>query len=223
MKYLFLTTLLFSGMAQSSDWPEIQFPDTAKVEIVADNMTHNGYPMKTWLMTDKQSQMMTASYFKNLWKNNSFRFDARMFNGDYIINSLQPPYLLTVRIQSNFDGVIAYVGITKDMDEQSLHQARKNSFPTLMNSDVISDIHSNDIYKNGRTLTIASKQSVSTNYYFYRNYFLQQGWVENIGLLEASIGTAALQLSKGTDVVDISFNKENDVTYIVANQVMERQ
>lgn len=109
------------------------------------------------------------------------------------------------------------------MDEQSLHQARKHNFPTLINSDVISDIHSNDIYKNGRTLTIASKQSVSANYYFYRNYFLQQGWIENIGLLETSIGTAALQLSKGADVIDISFNKANDVTYIVANKVMERQ
>lgn len=223
MRQLLLALLVISGSAQSVDWPEIQFPDTAKVEIVADNMTHNGYPMKTWLMTDKQSQMMTASYFKNQWQNKSLRFDARMFDGDYIINSLQPPYLLTARIQQKLDGVVAYVGITKDIDEQSSRQAKNNSFPILNNSDVISDIYSNDIYKQGRTLTIISKQSASANYYFYRNYFIRQGWVESSGLLDAAEGTAALQLNKGSNVVDISFNTEKNVTYIIANQVMEGQ
>ena len=81
--------LFFTTQGFASEWPEIDFPKSSQVEVVADSMRYHGYPMKTWVLKDKQSQMMMANFFKQQWLDSSDRFDARMFNGDYVINSLQ--------------------------------------------------------------------------------------------------------------------------------------
>ncbi|WP_076410095.1 hypothetical protein [Shewanella sp. UCD-KL12] len=219
--HLLLSSLLFSATIYASDWPEIEFPDTAKVEVVADSMRYHGYPMKTWVMNDKQSQMMTANFFKKQWQADSERFDAKMFNGDYVINSLQGPYLLTARISKSYDGVVTYVGITKNIDESELIEANQVQFPKPNGARVISDIQSQDLFKQGRTLVLSSPQSLSASYHYYRRYYQRRGWLENSAILDTQAGKAALQMSQGTNIIDLSFNKKQSKTYIVANQVME--
>lgn len=219
--YLALLLIVLSNQSYSSDWPEIEFPETANVEVVADSMRYHGYPMKTWVMKDKQSQMMTANFFIQQWREESERFDARMFNGDYVINSLQPPYLLTARIAHNYDGAVTYIGITKDINESELTKANQAQFPKTDGATVLSDIQSQDIFKKGRTLILSSPQSLSANYHYYRRHFLQRGWLENSAILDTEAGKAALQMSQGTNLIDISFNIKKSKVYIVANQVME--
>ncbi|MEC4728091.1 hypothetical protein HWQ46_21375 [Shewanella sp. D64] len=222
MKILLLILLaLFSAQAYASDWPEIEFPESAKVEVVADNMRYQGYPMKTWVVTDKQNQMMMANFFKQQWQDNSERFDARMFNGDYVINSMQPPYLLTARISQNFDGVVTYVGITKEISETELAKVNQHQFPKPHGATVISDIQSQDLFKHGRTLVLSSPQSLSASYHYYRRHFQQRGWLENAAILDTNAGKAVLQISQGTNLIDISFNIKKSKVYIVANQVTE--
>ncbi len=213
--------LLLAAPSFASDWPEIEFPDTAKVEVVADNMRYQGYPMKTWLVEDKQSQMMLASFFKQQWQNSSDRFDAQMFNGDYIINSLQDPYLLTARISQNYDHVVAYVGITKNVEQAESNNVNSSQFPVPTGTTVISDIESTDLYKQARTLVMNNPKSLSANYHYFRRYFQQRGWVENSAMLDSQAGKAVLQMSQGTNLIDISFNRKKSKTFIVANQVME--
>ncbi|MFT5235205.1 MAG: hypothetical protein ACI8SK_000320 [Shewanella sp.] len=218
---LFMFISIFSAQSYASDWPEIEFPESAQVEVVADNMRYHGYPMKTWVVTDKQSQMMTANFFKKQWQEDSERFDARMFNGDYVINSMQPPYLLTARISQTYDGVVTYVGITKDVSDDELAKVNKLKFPKPNGATVISDIQSQDIFKQGRTLILSSPQSLSANYHYYRRHFQQRGWLENSAILDINAGKAVLQMSQGTNLVDISFNIKKSKVYIVANQVTE--
>ncbi len=114
MKQLLLGCWFLSLPLLATEWPEIQFPDSATVEVVAEEMVYQGTPMATWVMRDKSNQMMTAAFFKRQWQGKSERFDEQMFGQDYIINSLQPPFLLTARIRKDFDGVLAYIGISKD-------------------------------------------------------------------------------------------------------------
>ncbi|WP_144211106.1 hypothetical protein [Shewanella donghaensis] len=221
MRFLLLIFLCFYSFAASStDWPEIIFPESSQVSIVADDMKMYGYPMRTWVVKDKQSQMMMASFFKKQWQKQSDKFDAQMFNGDYVINSLQSSFLLTARIHKDYEGVTAFVGITKNMDEDEVLKNTK-SFPVPPGATILSDIQSTDIFKQGHTLVIQSGQSLSHNYHFYRRYYQRRGWVENTGMLDTRAGKAALQMSQGADLIDISFNIKKSKVYIVANQVME--
>ena len=222
MKNILLVLLtLFSTQSYASDWPEIEFPETAKVEVVADDMRYQGYPMKTWVVTDKQSQMMMANFFKQQWQEKSERFDARMFDGDYVINSMQRPYLLTARISQTYDGVVTYVGITKDISDTELARVNQQKFPKPHGATVISDIQSQDLFKQGRTLVLSSPQSLSASYHYYRRHFQQRGWIENSAILDTNAGKAVLQMSQGTNLIDISFNIKKSKVYIVANQVTE--
>ncbi|NKF49353.1 hypothetical protein G3R49_02000 [Shewanella sp. WXL01] len=206
--------------AHADRWPQIQFPKDAEVNVVADDMLYNGYPMRTWHLRDKQSQMMLASFFKKQWQNKSDKFDARMFNGDYVINSLQRPYLLTARIKQDYQGTIAYIGITKNLDELALKRV-DNDFPTPSGSEVMSNIQSTDLYKKGHTLMVKSGKSLSASYHFYREYYQRRGWVEVSSILDNQAGKAALQMSQGANVVDISFFTQESAVIIVANQVKE--
>ena len=218
---LFVVLTLVSVFAYGKDWPNVEFPDTSEVEIVADEMQYNGYPMKTWVVKDKRSLMVMADFFKKQWQADSERFDARMFNGDYVINSLQPPYLLTARVSQQYQGVVAYVGITKNMDDTQLAKVNRDKFPKPSGAAVLSDIQSQDLYKQGRTVILSSTQSLSSNYHYYRRHFQQRGWVENSAILDTKAGKAALQMNLGTDSVDISFDTKNSQVYIVANQVTQ--
>ncbi|WP_394391511.1 hypothetical protein [Shewanella woodyi] len=220
-KYWALILLLISPSLFADDWPEVEFPDTADVQVVADSMLYHGYPMKTWVMEDEQSQMMIASFFKKQWEEKSERFDAQMFNGDYVINSMQPPFLLTARIHQEYDRVITYVGVTKNVTDRQLEKNNQVQFPKPNGSTLISDIKSNDIFKQGRTLILSTPSSLASSYHFYRRHFQQRGWVENSAILDTQSGKAALQMSQGSNLVDISFNTKKSVVYIVANQVKE--
>ncbi|WP_299570158.1 hypothetical protein [uncultured Shewanella sp.] len=219
-KIICLILLFWPMFTYADNWPDIQFPDSALVEIVADDMTMHGFPMRTWVVKDKTSQMMMANFFTKQWQNNSDKFDAQMFNGDYVINSLQSSFLLTARIHREYDGVTAYVGITQNIDEDKA-RVNKGKFPTPNKSIILSDIQSKDIYKQGHTLVIQSGQSLSASYHFYRRYYQRRGWAESTAKLSPQVGKAVLQMSKGTDIVDISFNTKKSKVYIVANQVKE--
>lgn len=109
MKKWILTGVIFLScsfgiVAEAKDWPSIEFPKNAEVNIVSDGMLYNGYPMRTWILKDTQSPLVLAEFFEKQWRADSDKFDAREFNGDYVINSLQSPYLLTARISEEFDG-----------------------------------------------------------------------------------------------------------------------
>lgn len=216
-RVIFLFIILYSNTALG--WPKLEFPESATVEVVADNMQMNGYPMKTWVMKNKSSQQLTAAYFRKQWKRQSQLFHEQMFEGDYIVNSLQPPYLLTARISQSVDGVIAYIGVTEEADESRVKMGSK--FPLPNGANVLSDIASNDVYKSGRVLVVSTSRSLSASYHFYRNHYLNRGWLEDSSLLDVSAGKAALILTKGANIVNLSFDTNNSQVFLVANQVFE--
>ncbi|BCV30656.1 MULTISPECIES: hypothetical protein [Shewanella] len=216
MKQLLLGCWFLSLPLLAAEWPEIQFPDSATVEVVAEEMVYQGTPMATWVMRDKSNQMMTAAFFKRQWQGKSERFDEQMFGQDYIINSLQPPFLLTARIRKDFDGVLAYIGISKDPGSP-VHS--KLAFPMPSGSTVLSDVSSKDLFKSGRTLVFNSNRTLADTFHYYQRHFQRQGWSEVGTYLDSEIGT--LMFTKGSNTLDISINRKNGLVYVVANQVME--
>ena len=224
MKKLLIGLIItISGATNAESWPKIKFPDKAIVQVVADNMKFHGSEMKTWVVEQKDTQMSVAAFYKKQWKDVSEKFDARMFNGDYIINSLQPPFLFTARIKSNYEGTLTYVGITKANDDIVNKSSSSKRFPQLPETSVLSDIQSNDIYKSGRTLVLANKRSVEANFYFYKDYYKRVGWLETTSILDNSANKAALKLNYGTNYLDLSFerNTKHKQTHIVVTLVNE--
>ena len=219
-KLFTLLLLCIPSICFSVEWPDIEFPEDAVVEIVAEDIKMYGYPTKTWIVKDNASQMLTAAFFKKQWKSKSDKFDEQKLGSDYVINSLQDPFLLTARIKKEYDGVTVLVGITQNI-EASSNNISADQFPSPLNSNIISDIKSKDLFKNGRTVILQNKRSISENYHYYRRYFQRLGWSENTGILDVNSGKAVLMMSNGANTVDISFNKRNENVNVVFNQVMD--
>lgn len=218
--YLVFILLISNQSFATQGWPEVEFPKNATVEIVADNMNFNGMPMRTWAVTDKQtSPILAAAFYRQQWKDNSFKFDEQKLGNDFIINSLQPPYLLTARIKPQLKGVLVYVGISKN--EAVTADANSLAFPTLASSTVLSDIRNQDLFKRGRTLLLSSNSEIGSAYRYYYNYFVGQGWSVSGDLLDVNAGKGVLMFTSGSSTVDITFSRKSGQLSIVANLVSE--
>ncbi|QSX40164.1 hypothetical protein [Shewanella cyperi] len=214
-------SLTMGGAWAGDVWPEMDFPEHAKVEIVADNMSFSALPMKTWAVTDSGSMGELKQFYVSRWKPRSEKFNEQEFNGDYVINSWQPPYLFTARFKAQFDSTLIYVAVSKVMSPDEYSRSTGIKYPTLSDTLVISDISSADLFKRGRTVILLSDRKVSENYHYYRNYYTSRGWSEVVGIFEVSANKAVLRMAQNNNYLDISLSSHNGKTHIVSNEMSE--
>lgn len=221
MRWLLLISLVYSLSVQADEWPDMPFPDKGRAQIVADNMNFMGLPMKTWVLDYPGSALVVADFYEQQWKDRSEKFDKNTLNGDVIINSWQPPFLLTARIRSQYDSTLAYVGISQNLGFSEFETQSSQTFPSLSGTTVLSDISSVDLFKRGRTVVLVSERRVSESYHYYKNYYTSRGWHEVVGILEPSVNQAVLRLNRENSFLDLSIKSEQGRTHIVANEMSE--
>lgn len=221
MRWLIIPFLIFSGVTSADEWPEIRFPQNASVDIVSDNMNFMGLPMRTWVVNYRGDASELARFFTNQWEGNSVKFNDANLNGDVIINSWQPPYLLTARVKRKYEFSVAYVGVSQNLSFDEYETNKANVFPSLNGTAVLSDVSSIDLFKRGRTVVLMNERRVSESYYYYKNYFQSRGWTEVVGILEPSVNQAVLRFNKQNSFMDISLKSELGKTHIVANEMVD--
>lgn len=222
MRHLLLPLFMLSAVSWAADdWPELKFPANAKIEVVADEMEYNGYPMRTWIARVPGNAADAAAFYQKNWQPHSERFDRREFNDDIIINSLQPPYLLTARLQQELGQTIALVGVTKNLDDKALKHIKASDMPIPLGTHLVSEVSSRDPGKQGKTTVLMSERGLSSGYEFYRDYYHRAGWQEVRSILDSSAGKASLRFNRGAEFVDISFSKKGAQIQIVAHRIKE--
>ncbi|MCH4293088.1 hypothetical protein MJ923_02055 [Shewanella sp. 3B26] len=221
MRWLIIPFLFFSGVTSADEWPEITFPQNASVDIVSDNMNFMGLPMRTWVVNYRGDASELARFFTTQWEGNSVKFNDTILNGDVIINSWQPPYLLTARVKRRYEFSVAYVGVSQNLSFDEYETNKSNVFPSLNGTAVLSDVSSIDLFKRGRTVVLMNERRVSESYYYYKNYFQSRGWTEVVGILEPSVNQAVLRFNKQNSFMDISLKSELGKTHIVANEMVD--
>ena len=89
-------------------------------------------------------------------------------------------------------------------------------FPKLSGSNVVNDISSRDIGKDGRTLQMINRYSVERNAIFYRNHFENQGWGMDMDQTISGGDTHNLRFSKGVKSVTIIIHKSDNGSVVIA-------
>lgn len=184
-------------------------------------MNFMGLPMRTWVVNYRGDASELARFFTNQWEGNSVKFNDANLNGDVIINSWQPPYLLTARVKRKYEFSVAYVGVSQNLSFDEYETNKANVFPSLNGTAVLSDVSSIDLFKRGRTVVLMNERRVSESYYYYKNYFQSRGWTEVVGILEPSVNQAVLRFNKQNSFMDISLKSELGKTHIVANEMVD--
>jgi len=207
----------------ASKWPEFSTPKDSRLVVVSDDMVYNGVLMRSWELNSNKGSDYIKKFYINLWGKDTSEDSPAYLIDEFekwtIVSRVEGDYMMTVQIDSgNKKTGHALLAISNLPSKNSITVIGEG-FPRPDRSRVLSDIHSNDIGKKSRTLIIQSEASMSKNYRFYRNKFINKGWIEISKPNERLNNLKALVMVKGSDELNITFEKMNKKTSIVVVMV----
>ena len=206
--------------AHAENWPEFPIPVKERAVIVGNQLSVNGLPMKIMEMTSQSNVNDIVEFYKKAWKE-----PVKKGVPGYIINQLAP-YIIVSRAEKDFlftiqikrypkKGSYSLLAISKVQDKKEFIRLGKG-FPKMNTTDVVSDIKSQDLYQNGRTLIMNNSFSIQSNINFYRDYYLKRGWNDVTQGQLSGINTAVMIMNKNNDELNLTFNRADSKTHIVA-------
>ena len=220
--YILLVTISITESI-ASNWPVFTAPKDSQMIVVSEDMIYNGVLMRSWELNSNKGAEYIKKFYTKLWGKNATDDNPGYLIDEFenwtIVSRVDGDFLLTVQIDSgNKITGHALLAITNLPSKNSI-TVLGEGFPRPNGSNVLSDIFSNDIGKKARTLIIQSESSMSKNYRFYRNKFIKKGWIEISEPHEKLNNLKALVMVKGSDELNITFEKMNKITTIVAVMV----
>jgi len=223
---LLIGILSFEAVAKSDDWPEFSVPKESRLTVVSENMKFNGVDMRSWELNSHKGPEYILKHYRKAWTKPSKSsakgapgYIENELDGWVILSRVEGDYLLTVQVDNkNKKKGNALLGISNLPGHEGKIVLGKG-FPMPGGSKVINDIYSTDIGKKSRLLVIQSSQPLMKNYNFYRRKYLSKGWIELSKPNEKKNNMIALVLVKGTDELNITFEKKSGNTNIIAVMV----
>ncbi len=165
-KLCLLWTLL-PGLAQA-EWPEFPFPDNARVATLGDNLRVNGVPMRYYGMQFQRSYEWVKEYYRIELERMAGRepivVPAEGGGIAYFVKDGRYHYSVHLSPQT----LNSSMGSVSISDSELIHhQAYEFEFP--MDTEVLSDIESNDSGKYSRHFSLKS----SLDYQFFQEEMLR--------------------------------------------------
>jgi len=152
----------------------LDYPDGAKVVIVADDMEFNGIPMAVWELRWKETPEKLRAYYRKDWESRSdkvYESEAGIWK---IIATSEGGCFYTVQTRAVSDGSHALIGVTRK--PTSARAANGSGYPMLSGSKVLNDLRHKDGARNARTLLLTNSFSPDANAGYYRSALGNSGW-----------------------------------------------
>ena len=184
-------------------------------------MVVNGIPLHVRQFKSKQSVEGVLEFYRQFWPKGTEKepgyTETDVLTPWKIITRVEDNYLMTVQVTEDGDrGSTGLLGISKLLDPEKDLPTLGEGFPKMRGSTVFNDIESKDIGKKGRTLQISNHSSVQTNANFYRDHFVNNGWVMDMDKTISGGNTHTQRFSNGNKNVIIVINKARNGSVIVA-------
>lgn len=208
--------------AVAEEWPQIPMPEDSSLVIVSEDMVFNGIPMKSWQLTTTLSKDELIEFYSDAWK----KSDRQLLSGApgyqiqdeapwIIISRIENGYLMTVQLNKKSEFGKALLGISK-IEAEPVEIGK--GFPVPSSTKVVNDILANDDNKKSRTIVAVSDSSVATTIKFYRNFYSGRKWNELTNSIDIENKGGALMFQRGSEEVNITVNRAQNGTNIVAIQ-----
>jgi hypothetical protein len=201
--------------------PRFPAPPDAEVTWVARDIEFNGMPMSARKFTSEDSVQQVLAFYKQMWRAPLQAgvpgYIEQETAGWTMITRIEDGFMLSVQAKPYLgDGAWGYLGMSK-IDELDGEVKLGKSFPKMHGSKVVNDIKHNDNVKNGRTVMLQNKYSISSNANFYREYYLSRGWNMSIDKMSVTDNVHAFAFKKGADEVTMTIARTPDGSQVVAN------
>lgn len=200
------------------DIDELLVPNFTQAQIVSDGMSFNGMDVIIIQFRTKRSFEDIEQYYRD----NVDEIKVSMAGQWKVISWLAHKKLNTVQV--TFDPLLkvhhGYIALSNLPVALENKVQLGNGFPALQKSTFQNDIKAVDLNKESRTIWLTNKASVFDNINFYKNHYKKQGWKVQQETFNRQKTSAALLLSKQGNEINLTANRINKLTNIVAVEVI---
>jgi hypothetical protein len=174
MKYpLVLTSLLclLNAHAYAFSWPEVQYPERARVETIAESMRMNGIPVRLYRFEVNRPVGEVRDFYRSAF--GSKRVEPAM-EGFTVIAAAQTDAFSTVRLRALGEQRTEGFVMQSRTDTQELKTTR-NDFPMPSDSQLISQVESTDSGNTSNLMLLQNTHSTKTNVDFFVRTLMDRG------------------------------------------------
>lgn len=214
--FIYLVSSL-TVMAKTIDVDKLLVPDFAQAQVVSDGMNFNGVDMVI-------IQFKTDHLFEDIEEYYRSKVDEIKVStlGHWkVISWLKNKKLNTVQV--TFDPLLkvhhGYIALSNLPVALENKVQLGQGFPALRKSTFQNDIKAVDLNKESRTIWLTNRASVFDNITFYKNHYRKHGWKIQQETFNRQKTSAALLLSKQGNEINLTANRINKLTNIVAVEV----
>ena len=204
--------------AKSIELDKLLVPKFVQAQIVSDGMNFNGMDVVILQFKTKRSFEDIEKYYHD----NVDEIKVSGFGEWKVISWLDKKKLNTVQVA--FDPLLkvhhGYIALSNLPMALENKVALGKGFPALQKSKFLNDIKATDLNKDSRTIWLTNTASVFDNINFYKNHYKKKGWKVQYETLNKKDRSAALLLGKRGSEINLTVNRSNKLTNVVAVEVI---
>ncbi len=150
--------LPWSAMAE---WPEIPFPEGARVEAIGEQVRLNGVPMRMFQVQLKQDTEQSIHFYRD--RLGPKLAEQPLMGGESILSQARGDYFITLRIRPVAGNASMALVSISDVRAAKEMVNRPLGFNLPAESRVLSDMESTDAGKRSRQLVFNNRLDLDTN------------------------------------------------------------
>jgi len=175
---VFSACALGTADAHASGFPQIKVPPGAETQWVAEDMVHNGVPMRIRRFTTRDDVQSVIDYYFTRWVPPGTSREVITSLGPWsVLARPRGRYVLSVQVRAADRGAEGFLAVS-DLGKAKLHRKLGAGFPHLRGTQVLGDSQSRDHGRKARTLVLRNDFSMDANHAFYEQQLGAAGWTK---------------------------------------------
>lgn len=214
---LYCLLLSEQSWARLTDYPT---PSWLVFNSVAESMTINGLPSEVYYFTSETSSENTLNYYRKQWQSHpdySPGYRESWVSPWHILARTESGKLITLQIQDDSEN--SSLGYFTIADMSAAQKVKTSDIPMLNGSKILNQSISEDGDKKSNLTLVSNTSSISSNTEFYLNYYLNEGWTNDVHQEESN--SVTLVFRKGRREAHLVIRQLFGATQIVINTVTQ--
>lgn len=214
--------LAWTGFAVARP-PDFPAPDDAQVSAVADEITVAGRRMSVRAFTTDDTVEDIVEFYQDAWEDPpvpgapGYALETEAIAPWTLLTRVEDDYVMTVQVMKRKpSGAFGFLALGR-LPEPGEPPEAPPAPPSMQGSEVLSNILSEDVGKEGQTAMLHNDKSLASNVTFYRNFY--RDWRTDTDR-EVNPGKMhALSFTRGREQVVVTIQSGRDGSHIVLNSI----
>ena len=202
------------GAQADCDFDDFPLGPGMATSRVSDNMQWNNLPMNVHLFRSDASLEQVQLFYQNRWEG---AVDASTFGPWQQITHINEDCMMMVQMQGDERHSFGRLLLVNPPEAEASQRPLGEGVPIPPEAVVVSDLQSQDRFRDGQLVMLASSENLETSRDWYLNELPRHGWQLNQNTQQAN--DATLLYSKGHEQLSVVFLRHAEYTQILLNRM----